>query len=140
VREHAPQAIDRFGGKARSEQRNVALEVAPAEVAPPGRARRILGCKQALRKSAPHPERLDPERFRRDLRGIHGGEFDVRHATGEGLRSLAHEFEGSRSEEEEMARAFAAAAALVDDAPQHLEQARRAADLVDDDELARLGP
>jgi len=70
VREHRPEPAKGLGRDARTELRDVALEVGANEIRAPAQARRIGSGQQAFREPAAQPERI--EAFAADLARVEG--------------------------------------------------------------------
>ena len=88
--------------------------------------------RKLFRKSAPHPERILVPCA--DFQHVERIELDVGDAAGQRFARLPQEVHRGRSQQQKPSRSPASPASTVDQAAQALEQARRAVDLVEDDQ------
>ena len=132
MREHRPEAAERFGRDARPELRDVPLEVGADEIGAPAQARGVGSGEQTLRKSAAQPEGVDA--LSPHLAGVERGEFQIADATCERLAGLFEQVHRRRPQDQETPLAVPAPPTGVDEPAQAAEEVWRALDLVEDDE------
>ncbi len=131
--QHGPEAAQGFRRHARSQLRNVALQIRADKIFAPDRACRVALREKDVRKSAP-----DPEFFARivlDFENVERTQFDMGDPAGEGFSRLPEQFHRGRAQQQKSAAADASTPPPVDQAAQRLEQFRRSLHFVEDDQL-----
>ena len=131
--EHRPQASQGLGGDPRAELGDVALQVGADEALPPAHAGALAASEEAVREPSSHPELVEP--LGAHLGQVERSQFDEVDSPGERLAGLGEQLERRRAQQEESPGPLAFSATGVDRAAQRFEQARRAVDLVEDDQL-----
>jgi hypothetical protein len=138
MREHSPQARDRFRRKPGREHWDVALEEAPDKIASPCETGGIVPRQEAERESAAHPELASGIARSSELTDVDRRELNVRDATGKRLGALSHQVERGRTQQEEVSGLLSGGAAIIDDASEDFEQTRYTMDLIDNNQFAGL--
>jgi hypothetical protein len=133
VREHRPEPAQGLRGDARTELRDVALQVRADEVRAPAKTRGVGRGEQAFWETAPQPERV--ETFAANLTRIERAELEIADASRERLAGLLEQVYRRGADDEETALPAPATPAFVDEAAEHAEELRGALDLIEDDEL-----
>jgi hypothetical protein len=115
VREHGPEAVERLGGDARTELRDVPLQVGADEVVAPEEALFVGSREKAVRKAAADPQRRDVALRLGGFQDVERAELDVRDAPGEAFSRLPQQVKRRRAQDEEPAVAVTTAPAAIDE-------------------------
>ena len=93
VGQHGPESAQGFGSDARPELCDVAFEIRADEITAPAQAARLVGGKQAIGKSAAHPQRIAGDSGGADLQDVEGAELQTGDPPGQRLARLLHQLQ-----------------------------------------------
>ena len=137
MRQHGPEAAQRFRGNARPQLRNVAFQIGSDEVQTPAETVGAGVGQQAVGKAAPYPKRIAPARAR--FQKIERRQFQIGDTARQGFSRLPQPIHRGGPQQQEAPGPAPLSPPKIDQPAQSLENARKAMNLVEDDQLVRLG-